>query len=321
MGDVTGLIDEMFQDEERYGATYAAMLVVAGEVVTERYGNALPHWEGEPTPVVRSTPLLSWSMAKSILHAAVGVLVGQGRVDVHAPAPVAAWQGADDPRREITVDHLLAMRDGLDFVEDYVDGERSDVIQMLFGSGTDDVAAFAIDRPLAHPPGSTFNYSSGTSNIVAKIVTDALGGTEDAMRRFLTKAIFEPLGMVTADPRFDATGTWIASSYVYATARDFARFGELYLADGVWAGRRILPEGWVSYGTAPFSVDASDGREYGHHWWARPELGTFSANGHEGQSIVVAPDVGAVLVRLGRSTDDHSQALRDWHAQVVGELR
>jgi CubicO group peptidase (beta-lactamase class C family) len=279
--DDTG-IDELFGDRARYGTTYALVVVRDGAVVAERYDGALPHADGSGTPVGADTPLLSWSMSKSVLHAAVGILVGRGRLDPHAPAPVAAWQGAGDPRRAITLDQLLAMRDGLAFVEDYVDGSQSSVIAMLFGAGKDDVARYAAACPLAHEPGAVFNYSSGTSNVVARIAQDAIGGGREGTERFLREELFGPLGMASAHARFDAAGNWIASSFVYATARDFARFGELYLHDGVWNGRRLVPEGWVAHGTIARSVQASDGRHHGAHWWVEPALGAFYASGYAG---------------------------------------
>jgi CubicO group peptidase (beta-lactamase class C family) len=126
------------------------------------------------------------------------------------------------------------MTSGLRFVEDYVDDSISHCIDMLFGAGQADVAGYAAALPLDHPPDSVFNYSSGTTNIVSRIVGNAVGGGEAAMRAFMEAELFGPLGMTSADPRFDAAGTFIGSSFLYCTARDFARFGQLYLGDGVW---------------------------------------------------------------------------------------
>jgi CubicO group peptidase (beta-lactamase class C family) len=270
--------------------------------------------------VTAETALLSWSMAKSMTHAAVGLLVGDGRLEPSQPAPVAAW--SSDERATITLDHLLEMRDGLDFVEDYVDDRVSDVIEMLFGAGSDDVAAYATGRPLLHPPGAVFNYSSGTSNIVARIAGDAVGGGVDGMRSFLRDRLFAPIGMTSADPRFDAAGTFIGSSYVYATARDFARFGLLYLRDGVWAGQRILPEGWVDHGRRLRSIDPENGRGYGAHWWvvADDEHETFWASGYHGQMIVCVPALDVVLVRCGRTDASLGPNLYDWRARVTAAL-
>ena len=261
---VDGLVDEMFSDTGRYETTYAVVIVHRGVIVAERYADALPNWVGDPIPVRADTPLLSWSMAKSMLHAAVGILVGDGRLDVDTPGPVPEWR--DDERSAITLPDLLAMRDGLAWNEDYVEAGGSQVIEMLFGEGQHDVGAFARARPEAVPPDTRFNYSSGTSNVVSGIVADVVG-RGDAYTAFLHDRLFLPIGMSTAQPTLDAAGLWVASSYVHATAEDFARFGYLYLRDGVWDGIRILPEGWVDSGRRLRSIDPDDGRGYGWQWW------------------------------------------------------
>ena len=312
--------DELVGDESRYGTTYALIVVHRGRVILERYGGALPSFDHPPTPVEASTPLLSWSMAKSILHAAVGVLVGEGRLTLDAPADVPSWKSSDDPRGAITLEHLVEMRDGLDFAEDYVDAGVSDVIEMLFGAGQHDVAAYAEARPLRHEPGTHFNYSSGTSNIVSAIAARSLGEGSKLVD-LLQQRIFDPIGMISAEAKVDAAGTFIGSSYVYATARDFARFGLLYLRDGVWDGRRVLPQGWVDHGRTLRSHD-EEGIGYGAHWWVvDDDLGTFRASGYEGQSILICPALDLLAVRLGRSTAEMYAALAEWRAQLVDALR
>ncbi len=301
------------------------VVVHRGRVVVERYHGALEHFDRAPTPVTAETPLLSWSMAKSMLHAVVGLLVGDGRLDLDTPAPVPEWSDPADPRHAITLRHLLAMRDGLDFVEDYVDDRVSDVIQMLFGDGQPDMAHFAADRPLAAVPGTRFNYSSGTSNIISGIVARTVGPGED-YARFLHGRLFGSLGMASADPEFDEAGTWVASSYVRATARDYARFGLLYLRDGTWEGVRLLPAGWVDYGRTMVSVDdPADPSPHGAHWWGvrgttlenLDPLGTFRASGYEGQTITICPSLDLVLVRLGKTPLEREDALVPWRAAVV----
>jgi CubicO group peptidase (beta-lactamase class C family) len=224
-----------------------------------------------------------------------------------------------DPRAGITLEHLLAMRDGLGFAEDYSDGTTSDVINMLFGDGIDDVAGFAMARPLAHPPGEVFNYSSGTSNIISRIVGDVVGGGERGMTEFLGRELFEPIGMTSARPRFDEAGTFVGSSYVYATAQDYARFGLLYLRDGVWDRRRVLPEGWVDSARLARSVDPSDGSLYGMHWWVVDDAhGSFWASGYDGQSILCVPALDLLVVRLGKTVVEQEPALVQWRADMVG---
>ncbi len=210
------------------------------------------------------------------------------------------------------------MRDGLDWTEDYVDDRVSDVIQMLFGDHQSDVAHFAADRSLAAPPDTRFNYSSGTSNIVSGIVARTLGpGKEYA--RFLHRRLFAPLGMTSADPEFDEAGTWVASSYLRATARDWARFGLFYLRDGMWNGVRLLPAGWVDYARTMVSLD-EEGEPYGADWWGLPgdnPLGTFRASGYEGQSISICPPLDLVVVRLGKTPYEREDNLVPWRIAMV----
>ena len=316
--DLEALLDEVFDDDGPLAATFAVVVVHRGRVVAERYHGALEHFDRPPTPVTAATPLLSWSMAKSMLHAVVGLLVGDGRVDLDAPAAVPEWSDPADPRHAITLRQLLAMRDGLDFVEDYVDDRVSDVMRMLFGAGQPDMAHFAADRPLVAPPGTRFNYSSGTSNIISGIVARTVGPGED-YARFLHGRLFGPLGMSSADPEFDEAGTWVASSYVRATARDFARFGLLYLRDGVWEGVRLLPAGWVDYGRTMVSIDPEDAGPYGAHWLglAGDARGTFGASGYEGQSITISPALDLVVVRLGKTPLERKANLVPWRAAMV----
>ncbi len=319
--DLDALMDAAFDPAGPLEDTYAVIVVQGGKLVYERYGGALPQWEGPGKPVRPETPLLSWSMAKSMLHAAVGLLVGEGRLDPDAQARVPQWQSAGDPRGSITLQQLLEMRDGLAFVEEYENPDTSDVLQMLYGGGEADMADFAADRPLAAAPGSLFHYSTGTSVIVSGIVAREIGPGEP-YRRFLAERLFDPIGMRSASPGFDAAGTWVAGSYVHATARDYARFGLLYLRDGVWQDRRLLPEGWVDHGRRPRSVDPDDGHLYGSHWWTRDEpLGTFWAAGHEGQYLDISPALDLVVVRLGRTDAEHSPVLRAWRDDVIDKFR
>jgi CubicO group peptidase (beta-lactamase class C family) len=320
--DLYALLEKLTVDTNRYGTTYAVAVVQGGELIAERYGGTLEHWDRPAEPVVPHTRLLSWSMAKSMLHAVVGMLVAEGRLELDAPAQVPEWAGPGDPRAGITLEHLLTMRDGLDFAESYEEGQVSHVVEMLFGEGEHDTAHYAASRPAAHAPGDVFNYSSGTSSIVSGIVARLLGPGEP-YRQFLHERLFGPLGMTSADPRFDDAGTFLGSSYVYATAHDFLRFGLLYLRDGVWDGTRLLPEGWVDHARRIRSYDAAEDRWYGAHWWSvGDDLGTFWASGFEGQSIMVCPPLDLLAVRLGRSRgDDHTETLRDWRARLVEVFR
>jgi CubicO group peptidase (beta-lactamase class C family) len=302
--DPSAHLDEIFDRPADEGVSLAAVVVRGGDVIAERYGHQPDTVFGPGGPVTAETPLISWSTAKSITHAAVGIAVGEGLVDPVAPAAVPAWRGT--PKERIRLLDLLEMRPGLRFVEDYVDEGTSHCLAMLFGSGVADHAAYAAGLPLDHPPGTVWNYSSGTTNIICRVLGDAVGGGEAGMRAFLHDRLFDPIGMTSADPRFDAAGTWVGSSYVYATARDFARFGELYLRGGVVAGRRILPDGWVEHGRTFVAHDPVElvpgGFDYGRHWWMWPAFpGSMAAHGYEGQYIVVVPDRDLVVVHLGKT--------------------
>lgn len=320
------LVDELFDDCGPLATTYAAVVVHHGKIVAERYGGELEHWDRANEAVGPQTKLLSWSIAKSVLHAVVGMLVADGRLDLGSPAPVPAWREAGDARGDITMEHLLSMRDGLEWAEAYVVGEHSDVIEMLFGTAKSDMAAYAESRPLAAEPGSRFSYSSGTSNIISGIVRRCLaegrgggpGGAEAIYRAFLADRVFSAIGMTSAEPGFDEAGTWAASSYLHATARDYARFGYWYLHDGCWGGRRLLPVGWVDHGRRPRSIDPEDGAMYGAHWWVvGDEHGSFRAAGYEGQSILVSPGADLVVVRLGKTPSERSPQLEEWRRRVV----
>ena len=298
------LIDQAFVTPDDLGETWAVVVVHGGRLVFERYGVGR----------AADDTCRSWSVAKSITHALTGILVGDGRLDVFAPADAPEWRAAGDRRAAITLDQLLRMSSGLKFTEAYVPGEPSDVIEMLFGTGAADVAAFAASFPLAHAPDSFFSYLSGTTNIVCRALARVSGAPGAGFEAFMRERLFEPLGMASAVARFDGAGTFIGSSFVFATARDFARFGLLYLRDGIWRGRRILPEGWVDYARTPTfqQPDCVDG-PYGAHWWldlAGP--GSFSANGYEGQYIVVCPDRDLVIVRHGVTPEANQPLVQAW---------
>lgn len=310
------LVEEIFQRPPTEGISLAMVVLVEGQIVAERYGiSPANNWAAEFT-VDADTALTSWSMAKSVAHAAVGLLVGDGSLDLTAPAPIAEW--AHTPKAAITTLDLLEMRPGLRFVEDYVDGEHSDCLEMLFGIGADDMATHAASLPLDHPPGTVWNYSSGTTNIVSRIIGNQIadGERRPAVRRaaidaWLRECLFTPANMASATPLFDPAGNWVASSYLNATARDFANFGELYRLDGVVGDKRLLPAGWLDHGRTVVAHDPESdaypneipgGTDYGRHWWVWPEFpGSIVASGYEGQLIVVIPDRALTVVHLGKT--------------------
>ena len=315
------LLDELVAGDAHpvFGLTYAAGVVVRGRLVAERYGRRVVQdlrSLGEDPPFDDLGPtdeLLSWSMAKSISHLAVGVAIGDGQLAVTDPVPEPQWAAADDPRHAITWDDLLAMRPGLSWLEEYYDiggDSPPDVITMLFGHGAPDMAAFAASFPLAHPPGSpeAFNYSSGTTNIVVANLQRALGLGADAMDRFLHERIFDPIGMRSARAEFDGAGTFIGSSYAYATLPDWCRFGLLAMRNGEWDGQRLVPDGWIAHGRTARSWD--EDILHGAHWWTwDQDQMPFGAHGFEGQRVICFPARDVIVVRLGKTGSDHTTAL------------
>ena len=288
------------------------LIVHRGRIVAERYAQGVGPDDLQ----------LSWSMAKSILHAAIGVLVRDGKLEIAAPAAVPEWQEPGDARAQITLDSLLHMTPGLRFAEDYVDAGVSDVIEMLFQPGADDTAAFAAAFSQDHRPDSVFNYSSGTANIISGIVKRIVGAGDEYVA-FLRRELFDRIGMTTAMPKCDNSGTWIGSSYCDATPRDFARFGLLYMRDGVWDGQRLLPEGWVDYARTPAPQQPIEGeRGYGAHWWLWEDgLGTFLAGGYLGQMIYVVPALDLILVRNGNTPVERRLYMVRLHRQIIDLFR
>ncbi|MBJ7283085.1 MAG: serine hydrolase [Acidimicrobiia bacterium] len=315
--EIEALLNEMFDPESLFHETFGVVIVHKGEVVAQRYANRLPSFAGDGEEITNETPLLSWSLAKSMLHAVIGMIVSDGRLVPDAPAPVDAWSKPGDPRQSIRTADLLAMRDGLKWSEVYSVDAPSDVVAMLFGEGRDDVAGFAEKSPAEAPPNSRYAYSSGTSNILSAIASQAIA-PETRIDEFLQSRLLDPIGMSSARATIDEAGTWVASTFVYATALDFARFGLLYLRDGVWRGKRILPEGWVDHARTPLSRDEANGHLYGNHWWVSEDrYGSFWAIGHEGQCILVCPALDLVLVRIGRTGDEGCALLPAWREAIL----
>lgn len=300
-GKLADALDFAFTDPEPDSpvGTRAVAIVHKGTLVAEMYAPGFG----------RDTPLLGWSMTKSVNAALVGIIVKQGKLDIMDPAPVPEWQGPGDPRGAITTDQLMRMSSGLKFIEEYEENITSDCNVMLFNSY--DMAHFAASMPLAHEPDTVWSYSSGTTNILARIVRHKVGGTDEDYFAFPREELFGKLGMASAVLEPDPSGTFVGSSHMYATARDWARFGLLCLRDGVWDGERILPEGWIEYCTTP-TPTAPEGK-YGAQFWLNrgspddpgdrwlPGLPTdlYSARGHEGQYVTVVPSEDLVVVRLG----------------------
>lgn len=308
------------------GETHAVLVEHHGELLCEYYA------QDASVPCGPDTTHRSWSVAKSVVHGIVGAMLLDGTLtpaDLDAPAPVPEW--LHDERRGITLEHLLDMRSGLAWREEYVDTDQSDVVEMLWGEGRDDVAAFAAARPLAHPPGSTWYYSSGTTNIVCRILADRLVGAgandlapatrSTAMASYCADHLLGPLGMEHTTLRFDAAGTFVGSSFLFATARDYLRFGRLYATDGLVDGTRLLPAGWPERARAFTARGDDPDLDYGSHWWLFNRLpGSLAACGYLGQFILVLPEERLVVVRLGQTPIEEDPIVRAWLVDLVGEV-
>jgi CubicO group peptidase (beta-lactamase class C family) len=315
------MLDKWFQDPDPANPrrTRAIIVVKDGQIIAERYG----------TGFSKDTRFQGWSMTKSVTNALLGVLVQQGKLDIHAPAPVPEWQSAGDRRRAITIDQLIRMSSGLEFSEDYAD-LGSDVVQMLYN--TSDMGAYSAAKPLVGEPDNVWNYASGTANILMRIIRSVIGGDITAYWAFPQEALFHRIGVNSAILEPDASGTFVGSSYMYATARDWARFGLLFLQDGVWNGERILPAGWMDYSRTPTPPSLG---QYGGMWWlnagqpGKPETkewpdapdDIYYASGHDGQSVLVFPSQNMVVVQLSVSRNgawDMAAFLADVLAAMKG---
>jgi CubicO group peptidase (beta-lactamase class C family) len=226
----------------------AVVIVHGGEVIYERYS---------PNPLDGPTKVMpSFSMAKSFTSALVGILVKQDRIDVDELAPVPEWSAAGDPRGDITIDDLLHMSSGLEWI-DGSDRLDSDLVASVTSG---DAAGYAADKELAHEPGTKFNYSGGDTMLLDRIMAEEVDGN---FRSYMDTELLEVLGISPLHAEFDEAGTWLGAYAADTTALNFAKFGLLYLRDGVWDGERILPEGWVDYTRTPGDTNPEYGRTGG----------------------------------------------------------
>ena len=275
--------------------TRAAIIVYNNQIIAERYAPGF----------TKQTKLTGWSMTKSITSALIGLLVKENKVNIDRPAPVPEWEDQNDPRHAITVRHILQQTTGLEFEEKYT--KSSHATKMLSQEG--DMGKYAASLPLKYTPGSVFHYSSGNTNILCRIIRQTIG--DAGYHTFPYEQLFYKLGMYNTVLEPDASGTFVGSSYCFATARDWARFGLLYLNNGAFNGQQILPDDWVQQSITP-STAAQEG-EYGFQWWLNAGEkdnpsnrlyhslpgDLYFADGYEGQNIFIIPSKKLVIVRLG----------------------
>lgn len=314
---LAAVIDQAFNNKA--ARTRAVVILKKGEIIAERYASGFDE----------QTPMMGWSLAKSVVNALIGILVYQGKLSLSQQDLLPEWRQSGDPRRKITLDQLLRMSSGLAFSETY-SSPLLDATTMLFQTG--DRATYAAQLPLKETPGSTFNYSSGTTVLLCRIIRNAISGSLTDYFAFPRQALFDPLGMASAVMEPDAAGTFTGSSFMYATARDWAKLGLLYLQDGCWRidGQctRLLPEGWVTYSSTP--SETAD--FYGAHFWRgvpnsftdkrRSQDGdwpkdAYLAAGYQGQFVTVIPSRELVVVRLGLSQRHNSWEQVGFIAQLL----
>lgn len=311
------------------GETRELVIIRGGRLIYERAA------QGYNT----NTRLVSWSMAKSITQALVGIAVAQGKINIDQPMGSPHWS-PDDRRAQIPWRQWLQMTDGQRYLE--IEAEtiaESDASRKLFGPGRLDVASYCAGLPLIHEPGTHWNYNSCgivlTADALTRTIVPNPASPEQrrgAMLRWMNVSLFDVIGM-KPQPEFDAAGLMYGSALIYASARDFARFGLLYLRDGMWDGRRVLPEGWVDFARTHGTGTNAD--IYGAGWWLAPKHGSgrpypiyvdtgperdgFSAQGFEGQYTLVVPSKDLIVVRLGMTPekDLRTGALKDWMGRVA----
>ncbi|WAT17244.1 serine hydrolase [Aurantiacibacter sp. MUD11] len=315
-------IDTLFT-AEGLGETRALLVLHGGEIVAERYGEGYG-------PEIRFT---GWSMSKSVTGVLIGMLIADGRLRLDDPAPVERWQRPGEPRSAITLRHLLQMRSGLDHDEAVDPAYTSDEVRMLFMDGRDDMAGWAQAQSLAHEPGSTFTYSTASSVILADIATDTLAPDasprerQEAMAGYVADRLAVPLGMDSLTGEYDASGTLVGGSHFWATARDWAKFGEFLRNGGSVSGAQIVPRGWIEFMRRPSPASP----DYGGQLWLNHPSGEerkalfdgavsediFAAVGHLGQFVIVSPRQRLTVVRLGQTDDADRPALVDALERIV----
>ncbi len=315
-------VDALFQDEDA-GDTRALLVLYRGRIVAERYGQGYD----------RKMPLIGWSMTKTVTGVMIGMLVADGRLRLDEGVPVPNWRRPGDPRGEITLRQLLQMRSGLRHTETEGPLYKTDMVRMLFTDGRDNMAAYAEAQPLEAEPGRKFEYSTPTSVILSDIAANVLTESADpAVRKqvvgdYLRTRLFDPLGMHSMVPEYDAAGTLIGSSYLHGTARDRGKFGEFLRHGGSINGAQLIPRAWIDFMTS--SSPRNPG--YGAHLWLnRPQADgsnplfvgkapadMFACIGHLGQYVIVSPRQKLTIVRLGKSSSAERGLLRERLAAII----
>ncbi len=304
------LLQRLLAADNDAGLNTRALLVAhRGVVVAEAYGQGAD----------ANTPLLGWSMAKSLTAVMLANLEYRELLRLDAAPGFEQWR--DDERSQIRISDMLTMTDGLAFSEEYNPGDDATAMLFTVPSSSD----FVLSKPALHAPGSRFNYSSGTANLLARIYFDTLGGSQKNYDDYMAN-IHQPLAFQNAVFEVDASGVFMGSSYLYASARDWARIGQLMLNGGTINGRRIVREDWVSRATTTNSSE--NNRAYGYQWWlnrgneelrwANIPADAYAAQGNRQQYLMVIPSLDLLIVRLGWTAGGYPVNAR--FAEIIGSL-
>lgn len=298
--------------------TKAIVVIYKGQLIAEAYANGIN----------LETPLLSWSMAKSITNMQVGLLVKDKKLFLNSAPDIPLWKMLSVKHQQITLDQLMRMSSGLEFSEVYGMGSDAAVMLSVEPSASD----FATNKPLTFEPDTHWSYSSGTSNIIAGIVKKAIGGDFQHYYEFAQRRLFHPLNIHTAQLETDANGTFVGSSYMYASARDWAKLGQLFLQNGRWKQQQLLPEEWVKYSTTPTKTDPLN--HYGAQFWLNknpadpsktrvwPSIPTdaYYMSGFQGQNVVIVPSKDLVVVKMGFKNPSIKSGIESLVAGVIKAL-
>jgi len=281
---------------ERTKKTRSILVIYKNQIIAEKYEEGID----------KETPILGWSMTKSITSTIFGIMAKQQDFDIYKSAEIDAWMG--DERAKITTHNLLQMNSGLEWVEDY--NTISDVSKMLFLSS--DMTIAQRDKKLEYAPGTHWNYSSGTSNLLSRIIRNQFKTHQEYLDYWYTELI-DKIGMHSMVVETDMSGNYVGSSYGWATTRDWGKFGLLYLHKGNWNGEQLFDPSWEVYVKTP--APNSD-KSYGGHFWLNADKGykdvpetMYSCNGYQGQRVSIFPTKDLVIVRMGLASDGDFNAL------------
>ena len=288
--------------------TRAVVVLYKDKLIAEKYDKGFS----------KDSKILGWSMTKSITSSAFGVLAKQGKIDIYKPAPVAEWQ--NDDRKIITINDLLHMNSGLEWEENY--STICDATKMLFQA--EDMGKVQLDKPAQFKPNTHWNYSSGTTNLLSLILRRQFKSQQEYLD-FWYSAVIDKIGMNSMIVEQDMSGTFVGSSYGWATPRDWSKFGLLYLRKGNWNGEQILDESWVKYTATP--TNTSEGK-YGAQFWLNaggkfPDVprDMFYCSGYQGQMVAIIPSLDMVIVRMGVREGDKGFDFNGFLKGVISSIR